>query len=106
MLAEAKPWHQPDFKIGLEASYLFGKNLTLQGGFNFIGNRWIKNIYLPEGKEKLKPFADLNLKVNYNYSKALSIFADLYNLANNSYMIWSQYPAQRFNFMFGLSYKL
>jgi hypothetical protein len=106
MLAENKPWHKPDFKIGLEASYLFGKNLTILGGFNVIGNRWIKNIYLPEGKEKLKPFADLNLKVNYNYSKALSIFADLYNLADNSYMIWSQYPSQRFNFIFGLSYKL
>jgi hypothetical protein len=106
MLAEAKPWHKPDYRIALEASYLFGKKLTVQGGLTFIGNRWIKNYYLPEGKEKLKPFGDLNLKVNYNFSKALTIFADLYNMADRSYMIWSQYPAQRFNFMFGLSYKL
>jgi hypothetical protein len=106
MLAEEKPWHKPDFRIDLDASYRFGKNFEVQGGFNFIGNRWIKNYYLPEGKEKLKPFADLNLKVNYNYSKALTIFANLYNMADRSYLIWSQYPAQRFNFLFGLSYKL
>jgi len=106
MLDQEEPWHKPDFKISMEASYLFGKNFTVQGGFTVIGNRWIKNVYLPEGKEKLKPVADLNLKVNYHYSKALTIFAELYNLADRSYLIWSQYPAQRFNFLFGLSYKL
>ncbi len=105
-LPRKNPGIKPDFRIGLDASYLFGKKLIVQGGFNFIGNRWIKDIYLPEGMEKLKPFADLNLKVNYNYSKALTIFADLYNMADKSYLIWNQYPAQRFNFIFGLSYKL
>jgi outer membrane receptor protein involved in Fe transport len=106
MLAELKPWHKPDFRIGLDAAYIFNKKLTVQGGFNVIGNRWVKNTYLTEGMEKLKPFVDLNLKVNYSYSKALTIFADLYNIADRSYMIWNQYPAQRFNFIFGLSYKL
>jgi hypothetical protein len=106
MLAQEKPWHKPDFRIAMEASYLFGKNFTVQGGLTFIGNRWIKNYYLAEGKEKLKPYGDLNLKLNYNYSKALTIFADLYNMADKSYSIWNQYPAQRFNFIFGLSYKL
>ena len=56
--------------------------------------------------EKIKPVADLNLKVNYNYSKALTYLPTCIILADRSYLIWNQYPSQRFNFMFGLSYKL
>jgi hypothetical protein len=106
MLDQDKPWHKPDFRIGLDAVSQLGKKFTLGAGFTVIGTRWVKNSKLPEGTDKIKPVADINLKLNYNYSKAFTIFTDIYNIADRSYLIWDQYPSQRFNFMFGLSYKL
>jgi outer membrane receptor protein involved in Fe transport len=64
------------------------------------------NQAVPEGIQKIKPVADANLQLTYNYSKALSLFASMYNIADRSYLIWNNYPSQRFNMMFGLSYKL
>ena len=59
-----------------------------------------------EGAVKIKPVFDANLGFKYHYSKVFTLFADLYNLTERSYMIWNQYPSQRFNFLFGFSYKL
>jgi hypothetical protein len=105
-LAEKKPWHKPDFRVGLDASFVMAKKFNLDLGFAVIGNRWIMNQAVPEGIQKIKPVADANLQLTYNYSKALSLFASMYNIADRSYLIWNNYPSQRFNMMFGLSYKL
>lgn len=103
---EAKPWHMPDFKIGLDASYTFGTKFTAGLEFTLTGNRWARNYSLPEDMDKFKPVADINLSLNYHFSKLFTLFADFYNLTGRSYMIWNQYPSQRFNFLFGFSYKL
>jgi hypothetical protein len=103
---EMKAWHKPEYKVALDAAYQINKNFDLTAGMSLIGKRWVKNYYRPDNKQELKPFLDLNLGVNYHYNKALTVFASLYNMADSNYMIWNQYPAQRFNFIFGLSYKL
>jgi hypothetical protein len=101
---EKKPWHKPDFTINVAAKYRYNK-FEFGAGFNIIGKRWVKGS-LPESMEELKPVFDANLGINFHYSKALSVFADFYNLAERSYLIWNQYPSQRFNFLIGFSYKL
>jgi len=103
---QAKPWHQPDFRIGIDASYDFSGKFSAALDFSVTGNRWYRNFSLPEEMDKLKPVADLNLKLNYHYSKLFTVFADFYNLTDRSYMIWNQYPSQRFNFLIGFTYKL
>jgi hypothetical protein len=103
---EAKPWHKPDFKINLDATYTWNRKFAIGAGITLLGNRWVKNYSQPEDMQKLKPVFDANLKFNYHYSKLLTVFADFYNLAEQSYLIWNQYPSQRFNFLFGFSYKL
>ena len=107
MFDEAKPWHKPDFKIGLDATCKLGSKFTIGAGINIIGNRWVRNYYacLRVWKRSNR-FCDVNINLNYNYSKVFTLFADLYNIAERSYMIWNQYPSQRFNFLFGFSYKL
>lgn len=106
MLGQKKPWHKPDFRVGIDALCQLNSKFTLGAGFSVIGNRWVKNSLQANGMKKIKPVADLNLKLNYNYSKAFTLFADIYNMADRSYLIWNQYPSQRFNFIIGLSYKL
>jgi|WetSurSiteA1Bulk_404760.scaffolds.fasta_scaffold02868_2 hypothetical protein len=103
---EARAWHKPDFEIGIDASYRFGEKLTAGLGLTVTGNRWVRHYQAPDDMMKIKPVTDINLKLNYQYSKLFSLFADFYNLSDRSYMIWNQYPSQRFNFLFGFSYKL
>jgi len=102
---ELKPWHKPDYEIQVDARYRYNQ-FEFGAGFNIIGNRWVKDYDFPDEMKKLKPVFDGNLSINYHYSKLLTLFADFYNLAERSYLIWNQYPSQRFNFLIGFSYKL
>jgi hypothetical protein len=102
---ELKPWHKPDYNIEFDANYRYNQ-FEFGAGFNIIGNRWVKDYDFADDMKKLKPVFDANLSINYHYSKVLTIFADFYNLAERSYLIWNQYPSQRFNFLLGFSYKL
>ena len=103
---QVKPWHKPDFEMGLNATYKFSSKFSTGLDVTITGNRWVPNYQHSEGMVKLNPVADINLNLNYHFSKVLTIFADAYNLADRSYMIWNQYPSQRFNFLIGFSYKL
>jgi hypothetical protein len=104
---EEKAWNMPDYKIGIDGNYSFSNNKFVIGAdINVIGTRWMKGNFAADEMVKIKPVMDANLSFNYHYSKVLTIFADLNNLAGRSYLLWNQYPAERFNFMFGFSYKL
>lgn len=105
MFKQAKPWHRPDFTVSIDGSYTINK-VTLGAGFNVIGNRWVKDYSMTDEMRKIKPAFDANFTFDYRYSKLLTIFAGLHNITDNSYLLWNQYPVQRFNFMFGFSYKL
>ena len=49
---------------------------------------------------------NLNFTAEYRYSKILSFWAKLDNIANNHYYEWTYYPSQGFMFMVGLKYSL
>lgn len=102
---EARAWHKPDFMLSTEARYTVNK-FELNAGLNFIGTRYAKDYTEVNNEKKLKPVLDLNLGIQYHYSRLLTVFADFHNLSENSYMLWNHYPSQRFNFIFGLTYKL
>ena len=52
----------------------------------------------------LKGYLDLNLRVEYRYSKILSAFVRLQNLTGKRYMVWNNYPSQRIQLLAGFSY--
>jgi hypothetical protein len=103
---QEKPWHKPVYDVKLDAEFKLSSKFTMGAGFTVTGTRWVKDYLQPGGMFKIKPVADINMKLNYHYSKVFSLFAEMYNIADRSYLIWNQYPSQRFNFLFGLSYKL
>lgn len=105
MFDEKKPWHKPDFTLSIDGTYTINK-ITAGAGFNIIGSRWVKDYSMSDEMRKIKPVFDANLSMEYRYSKLLTVFASLHNIADNSYLLWNQYPVQRFNFLFGFSYKL
>ncbi|HEX7493156.1 MAG TPA: hypothetical protein VF346_02975, partial [Bacteroidales bacterium] len=49
---------------------------------------------------------NLNLSAEYRYSKILSFWTKLNNIANNRYYEWAYYPSQGFMFMLGFTYSL
>jgi outer membrane receptor protein involved in Fe transport len=54
--------------------------------------------------KQLNGLVDVNLEGEYRYSKMLSFFARVNNIANQRYYSWERYPTQRFNFMIGLTF--
>lgn len=106
MLQLAKPWHKPNFDITLSAAYNLKEKILFNSSLLVLGPRYAKTTAFPEGYMKLDPVIDLNLGVEYLFSKVFTLFFNMYNIVGNSYLLWNQYPSQRFNFIAGFTYKL
>jgi hypothetical protein len=53
---------------------------------------------------ELKGTVDVNAGLEYRYTKRLSLFLQLNNIAALEYNKWNKYPTQRFNLLGGLTY--
>ena len=103
---EEKAWHKPEYNIDLNCSYNLRNKILVDIDLIAIGNRYAKSYDESIEFIKLEPFIDLNLGIEYRYSKILSAFVNLYNITSSEYYIWNQFPAYRFNFLVGFTYKL
>jgi hypothetical protein len=110
MSAEKYAWHRPSFDIKLSGTYNIKSKIITRMDLYFIGNQWAlqkssdvtgATVALPVN---LKGIADLNLGVEYRYSKFLSGFVNFNNIANMRYYRWDRYPTQRFNLMVGVTF--
>ncbi|MFN8209264.1 MAG: hypothetical protein U0T82_17950, partial [Bacteroidales bacterium] len=55
---------------------------------------------------EIKPWVDINMGLEYRYTKALSGFIQFNNLSATHYQQWYNYPVQRFQAMLGFTYAL
>lgn len=97
----------PTVKFGLNGQYAIAQKIYVKADIFYIGEaNAIENINkTPETRYiKLKSFVDVNLGVDYRYSKVLSVFATLNNLGFARYYRYYNYPSYRFNAMAGLTY--
>jgi len=102
---EAKPWHKPEYDIYLSAMYNIQKKIIIKTDIFAYGKSFAKEYENGTAFAKeLKAFIDINLGVEYRYTKILSAFLNINNLTSNRYFRWNNYPSQKFNFMAGLSY--
>lgn len=106
MSHESKAWHKPDYEIIFQAGYHLKEKIYANINMNLIGTRYAKPYNTLENSIKLDPFFDMNLGLEYRYSKILSVFVDMYNLTSSKYDLWNQYPSRRFNIIIGFTYKL
>ena len=92
-------WHMPRFNVNLSTQYNIGDKLAFT--FDLLARDGV-NALLPDGNStKLKGTVDLNLGANYKFSKYLSFFCNLRNLANVKYQQYYLYPSYGFNGMVG-----
>jgi len=97
-----KPSYMPAYNIDISAGYNLKDKILLNCELIFAGERNAVNIY--NKSETLGSIADINLGAEYRYTKKMSAFLNLNNIANQKYFIWQHYPSWGFNVMFGVTY--
>jgi len=105
MVREDRPWNKPKFDISLQMRYNMGEKIILNAGLNTIGSRYYED-YTLALEETLPLTFDINLGVEYRYSKLLSFWVRFNNMTAQSYYLYHQYPSYRFRVMGGFSYAL
>ncbi len=104
MIKQRKPWHVPAVKASVSPKFNLRNKIMVSADVNYIGKRYALTPY--NQMVTLNPLVDLNLGVEYRYTKMLSLFIKFNNLAASRYYMWNQYPMQRFHVMAGFTYIL
>ncbi len=104
---ELYAWHKPSFTSGIDIRYNLEDKIIAYAGLNYITGIKVP-LYINGVTEMqdLSDILDINFGVEYRYSKLLSGFARLNNLAASRYYRWQTYPTYMFNFMLGITYAL
>ncbi len=102
------PWHKPVSTLGAEAFYDIQKKIIVRAGFTTNGKQFAR-IPAPEREsgyltESVKGYTDLNLGVEYRYTKLLSAYLNFSNVMGTRYYQWYNYPGYRLRLMGGVSY--
>lgn len=102
-----QPWDsQLGIKYNLRNKIIAGIEVTALGKRRFMS---VKNdLYLPSTSYVFKSpvHVNANLSAEYRYTRILSFWLKVNNLAVNRNFDWAFYPTQRFMFMLGLTYSL
>ncbi len=104
---EQESWHKPVFDISLLGHYniqnkfIIQANMFMVNGIISRGERDINNLWV---KKSLDPIFDINLGIEYRYTKNLGAFLNFNNIVGSRNYYLFNYPSQRFNFMAGISY--
>ncbi len=95
----ARPWHLARFEINFSTNYQIGEKISLRLDIHARDGVW--TLKGDGTEEKLKGTADINIGGTYKFSKYLTFFANLNNLASIKYQQYYRYPGYGFNGMVG-----
>lgn len=98
-----KAWQKPSLITTLNLRYNLQNKIVVNFDVFYVGDRDALD-HTTGTITKAKGFVDVNLGVEYRYTKRLSGFVNLNNIAAQNYQYWSYTPVQRFNALFGFSY--
>lgn len=104
--SEAKAWHMPNWDMTITANYNLQDKIIVSSDLFMIGKRYAKSLLTPDLPIELKQIVDLNLGLEYRYTKILSGFIKVHNIGAARYYKWNQYPTRRFSIVAGFSYSL
>lgn len=112
MLHELRAWYKPQVEVTLSANYNLKDKIVAKVDLFYIDNQYSKtsadDTTSTTGKKivakELKGVFDANIGLEYRYTKKLSFFLNLNNIANYRYYRWSNYPTQKISVMGGLSF--
>lgn len=107
MKNEIEAWHRPPLELTVGLMYnmqdkiiiradAFARNSSFGKTYDALGNVVAKKIH--------GFHVDTNIGLEYRYTRKLGIFLNLYNVQNQPYYRWLNYPTHKFNFLGGVSY--
>jgi len=100
------PWHRPAVNISLDAAYNLRDKILVDAGLHYVGKRYAQGHPAGSAAVSLEGFVDLNLGLEYRYTKILSGFVRLNNILGSDNHIYYRYPRMGFNLMAGFTYAL
>jgi hypothetical protein len=102
---EEKAWQKPYFDIFLTAKYNIADKFIITADIisnsNYYAKTYNSATVVPLS---VKGFVDASLGFEYRYSKLLSAFININNIASTKYQRWLNYPVQGFNLLGGLTF--
>jgi hypothetical protein len=110
---EKHPWNQPNTKLSLAATYNMQNKLLATVEVYTMGKRKAKSLAPVKDTDPqsdgsyivtLKGFADVNLGIEYRYTKRLSAFLQFNNMFAGKYAYMTNYRVQNFQAMMGATY--
>ena len=106
---EERAWHKPELELTLSGTYNIKEKIITKADIYLFGNQYAKE-YEADGKTvvavKLPAAVDVNLSIEYRYTKKLSIYLMLNNITTTKYYRFRNYPTQRFNLLGVVTYIL
>ena len=104
-------WYKPDYEFEFTGRYNLQDKIVLTAKATVNGPVWeLVPVVLPGPKynmvatKQLKGWADINLGVEYRFTKALSFWINFNNITNSKYNRWYNYQSYGINVMAGASY--
>jgi hypothetical protein len=98
-------WHKPLFNLQLSTTYNISDKFLLNlDVFGIAGAKAFDYDDLFPGTKELKGIIDANFGVDYRYSKIISVFLKLNNIAGMKYERYLNYPSYGFNALLGATF--
>jgi hypothetical protein len=105
-------WNMPDFKVTLSGWYDISDKLVFTADVIAVSARSAFTINPTEGTDlgggvyskQLDGLVDLNLGIEYLFTKRFTAFIRSYNLANQNYQFYNEYNTQGLTIIGGVSY--
>jgi hypothetical protein len=108
---EVQQWHTPTTRITVSAHYSLKEKIIINADIFGLSEQYAP-VYMRATSapyamtlqsKTIKPLVDVNLGVEYRYTKSLSAFVHFNNIGATKYYRWNDYPTQAFNFLVGVS---
>ncbi len=101
MNEESKPWHKPELIVNFFTRYDMRNAIILKSDIFIKGKRYA---LVNNTAKELDAVLDINLGLEYRYTKVLSGFLQLNNILSSDNYMWNYYPTYGFNVMAGITY--
>lgn len=101
--------YKPAFRFGLNGHYNIGDKIYIKADVvynsDLTGIQYsVTDSSVTSSEINLKGWLDFSLGIDYRYSKVLSVWVQLNNVAFSQYYKWYEYPSYRFLGLAGFTY--
>lgn len=106
-------WQRPDFIFTLSGLLDLADKIILKSDIYFVGTRPSFSYSEPKVENELngdkyiydlKSFLDMNISLEYRYTKKVSAFIQFNNFTGKKYQYWTNFPVQSINILGGVTF--